>query len=120
MELIFPGVNSRVAGELAAELRRELVKAGAPPQSVTIKPSSPEHMNLGTVLGIDVSLALQVLEATGYIACFGHCMLEIMRKHEVSIRLMTKTGPIDIAARNAGVDTIEKILADLRATKKDL
>lgn len=119
MELSFVGVNDAEAALLAQELRIDLLKEGVPPDALALKSGSDEHMGVGAVLFANLELIAKVLGAIGYIACFGKCLHEMTHKHQVTIKISTKEGSIEIPAANANADVIEKVLAELRKGKTD-
>jgi hypothetical protein len=111
MELSFSDVSSAEASQLVQELELSLLNAGAPAQAISFKRRSAENMDLGTILGINVDLALQALGATGYLACFANCIFELAAKHRVAIIIDTTSGTIKIPASEINVKTIEKAIA---------
>jgi hypothetical protein len=114
MELSFPRLKGADAGYLAQELERGLRREGVPGNALAIERSSPEHMDLGTVLGVNVDVVLHAIGSAGYIACFVKCIHEVVRKHDVVIRISTKSGSIEIPASEANADIIEKAITELR------
>jgi hypothetical protein len=112
MDVCFADISDGDAARLAHELRLELLKAGVPGDAVGLKPSSDEHMDLGSVLWANIDLAAHLLGATGYIACFGKCIYEVLHRNNVTIRISTPQGSVEIPA-NATAEVIEKALAEL-------
>jgi hypothetical protein len=110
MELSFAGITSVKAGRLAEELELALLKAGAPPQALSLIRSSPQNMDFGTILGIDVHAVAQVLGSIGYIACFVKCIHEVVSKHHVTIVITTEKGSVEIPASEVKADIIEKAI----------
>lgn len=81
MELSFICDNSADASFLAQELELALRKEGVPANALALKPSSPENMDIGSVLWISVETTAQVLGSIASIASFTKCMLEVASKY---------------------------------------
>jgi hypothetical protein len=107
-------VNDAQAGMLARELDLSLKKLGVPANALSVTRVSPDSMDIGTIVGVDVNSALHALGALGYIAIFGKCIYEFFGKHNVTIHVRTQKGSVDIPATDVNLETIEKILAELR------
>jgi hypothetical protein len=82
MELSFASMNSVEAGLLAQELQLALRKQGIPDVAMSLKPSSPENMDLGSVLWISIETVNQVLGPVGSIATLASCIHQIMAKYD--------------------------------------
>jgi hypothetical protein len=117
MDLSFRGVSSADAGYLAQELELALLRAGAPGDGLSLKRASSENMDLGTVLGVSVDAVLHAIGAAGYIACFVKCIHEVVTKHNVTIRIVTPEGAVEISASQADAETIAKAIASPRKVK---
>jgi len=112
MDVSFSGVSSADASLLAQELELSLIRAGAPRQAISLRQSSSENMSgLGTILGVDVDLALHAIGAMGYLACFAHCIFEIASKHRVEIVINTEDGTIKIPAAQVTTKMIAQAIA---------
>ncbi|MEA2950942.1 MAG: hypothetical protein QOJ96_462 [Alphaproteobacteria bacterium] len=81
MELSFASKNIAEAGLLAQELQLALRKQGIPDVAMSLKPSSRENMDLGSVLWISVETLNQVLGPVGSIATLASCIHQIMAKY---------------------------------------
>jgi hypothetical protein len=81
MELSFASKNSAEAGLLAQELELALRKQGIPDVAMSLKPSSPENMDVGSVLWISIETLNQLLGPVGSIATLASCIHQIMAKY---------------------------------------
>ena len=118
MNLSFVGVSSADARYLGEELELALLKGGVPNDAIVAKPSSPENMDVGTILGVNLDLVLHAIGAAGYIACFGKCIYEIIAKHKITIRFKSSQGTFEITGPDATRKVIEEILARFQAPPK--
>jgi len=118
MDLSFVGVSSADARYLADELELALLKGGVPQKALVPKRSSTESMDFGTILGVSVDLVLHAIGAAGYIACFAKCMHEVITKHQVTIRIETADGPVEISSPKSSRQSIEQILKRVQAPSK--
>jgi hypothetical protein len=115
MELAVKGVSEADASMLVQELELSLLRSGVPASAVALKRSSPENMDFGSLLSIDLEMVLEALGAARYIVRLAHCIFELVTKHRVSIRITTQDGTIDIPPDHADVETIKTALTQLRA-----
>jgi hypothetical protein len=81
MELSFASENSAEAGFLAQELELALRKHGIPAAAMSLKPSSPENMDIGSVVWLSIETLNQVLGPVGSIATLASCIHQIMTKY---------------------------------------
>lgn len=117
MELSFADVSSADAAVLAEELELALLNAGAPSGALALKPSSSEHMDVGSVLWVGVDAATHALGAIGYIACFAKCIYEVVKKNEVTLVVLTENGAIKLPASDITLQRIESAIAGTNAAK---
>ena len=82
MELSFASANSAEASFLAQELEWALRKQGVPPEAISLKQSSSENMDVGSVLWIGIEALNQVLGPVGSIATLASCIHQIMTKYD--------------------------------------
>jgi hypothetical protein len=85
MELSFICDNSADASFLAQELELALRREGVPANALALKPSSPENMDIGSVLWISIETSAQVLGSVASIASFARCMLELAAKYNIGL-----------------------------------
>jgi hypothetical protein len=117
MELSFADVSSADAAALAEELELALLNAGAPSSSLSLKPSSTEHMDVGSVLWVGAEAAAHALGAIGYVACFAKCIYEVVKKNDVTLVVLTENGAIKLPASDITLQRIENAIAGTNATK---
>ena len=119
MEIQFSNVTSAQSGRLAEELELELIRAGVPSRALSIKRSSSETMDPGSVLWTAVDTAVHALAATGYIACFAKCIFEVVKRNETpGIVISTKRGTVTLPLSDISVDLLKKTLERDLGTKK--
>jgi hypothetical protein len=85
MELSFVCDNSADASFLAQELELALRREGVPANALSLKPSSPENMDIGSILWVSIETATQVLGSVASIASFVKCALEISAKYNTGL-----------------------------------
>src|SRR5258707_948496 len=93
MELQFADVSKAQAGRLAEELELNLIQAGVPATALSLKRSSSEAMDPGSALWVAVEAASHILGPLGYIACFGKCIYDLVKRHGAPVVILTKSGP---------------------------
>ncbi|GGF74854.1 hypothetical protein GCM10007301_38420 [Azorhizobium oxalatiphilum] len=115
MEISFEGVSAAEAGLLARELSRDLKMLGLPAKGVQIRRESSESMDLGTLLGIDLNMALEILSATGGVAAFAQSILNLVKKNGVTVNI---TGLGDrsatVAPSTPSLEQLEELLRRLK------
>jgi hypothetical protein len=82
MELSFASDSSAEASLLVQELEASLRRQGVPPAAISLKQSSPENMDLGSVLWLSVEALNQILGPVGSIATLASCIHQIMIKYD--------------------------------------
>jgi len=82
MELSFASANRAEASILAQELELALRKQGVPPEVISLKQSSGENMDVGSVLWVGIDTLNQVLGPVGSIATLASCIHQIMTKYD--------------------------------------
>jgi hypothetical protein len=82
MELSFVSQSSAEATLLAQELEVALRKRGVPPEAISLKQSSSENMDLGSVLWLSVEAVNQVLGPVSSIATLASCIHQIMIRYD--------------------------------------
>jgi hypothetical protein len=116
MDLRFAHVSDADGARLAHELRLELLKAGVPSDAIKLKPSSDEHMSVGSVLFANAELVAHMFGAAGYIACFGKCIYEVLHRtntnNNAAITITTPHGSVQIPA-DANIDVVKEMLAKI-------
>lgn len=116
MEISFDGVSAAEAGLLARELSIELKTLGAPSKSLQIKRSSEENMDLGTLLGVDLSMMTELLTAAGGVTAFAQSIYNLVRKNSVTVHIHGLESSTIIPPKTASLEQIEEILRRLNKT----
>src|SRR3954470_23366844 len=106
MELQFSDASRAQVGRLAEELELSLIRSGVPAGALSIKRSSPEAMDPGSLLWVGVETAAHALGAVGYVACFGKCIYEVVKRHSTPIVIRTKDGVVTLPASEISIDAI--------------
>jgi hypothetical protein len=78
---------SYLAQELEAALRRE----GIPTAKLSLRQSSSENMDAGSILSFAGDMP-HMLGSLGYIACFAKCIYEVITEHHRTIVIENKDG----------------------------
>ncbi|MDB5533697.1 MAG: hypothetical protein JWO28_2012, partial [Hyphomicrobiales bacterium] len=60
--------------------------------ALSLRQSSKENMDVGSVLGISFGEAAHVLGSVGYIACFAKCIFEVASKYRSPVVLVDEDG----------------------------
>lgn len=113
MHISFDGADSRKAGSAARELSLALAASGANPSAMSVTRASDEAMDLGSIFGIDLDMALQALEYAAKIGVLAKCIYDIAKKNRVNITIKTSKGEISIPEATADIDDIERRLKEL-------
>ena len=117
MELQFVDVSHAEAAELAEELELALLRAGVPSSALSLKPASPEHMSVASVLWANVELVSHILGPVGYIAGFAKVVYEIAKKHDASIVITASGKTVKLVGSQLTLDLAQEALA-VGQTKK--
>jgi hypothetical protein len=97
MEFSFARENSADASFLARELELDLRRAGVPTAALSLKQSSPENMDIGSVLSMAVDLASIVLGPAASVATVARCIYDVVNKYNCTIIMVGKDGkPVKI------------------------
>lgn len=113
MEISFDGVSSAEAGLLARELSRDLKILGLPPKGLQIRRASSESMDLGTLLGIDLTMAAEILSAAGGVTAFAQSIVNLVKKNSVTVNIHGIDGTTPIPPKDASLEKIEELLRRL-------
>lgn len=117
MEISFQDVSAADAGLLARELSLALKRDGVPGDAIRVTRSSPESMDLGSLLTIDFSAVLQALGAAGSIASFGRCIYDMVARSGVTIQIHAN-GESAKLPQQLDLEKIEEVLRRLNENKK--
>ena len=112
MDISFATDNKADARRLAQELEDALISRGVPPKALSLRQSSKENMDVGSVLGVTFGDAAHMLGSVGYIACFAKCIFEVASKYHSPVVLVDEDGkivkiPLSKLTLAAVVQTIE-------------
>jgi hypothetical protein len=110
MELSFASENSAEASLLAKELEQALRWQGLPAGAMSLKPSSPEHMDVGSVLWVSMEMVNQILGPVGSIATVAACVHQIMTKYHKDAVIDTEGSKVKISASKASAASVEAAL----------
>ncbi|MEO6380892.1 MAG: hypothetical protein ABIO35_02530 [Nitrobacter sp.] len=94
MELSFVAHNSAEASRLARELEEALRWRGLPAEALVLKPSSSEHMDIGSVLQVSMDVA----NGVGSIVTLASGIFQIMTKYRKGIVVNSGGERTEIAA----------------------
>ena len=81
MELSFASENSAEASFLVQELELALHQQGIPAAAMSLRASSPENMDVGSILWVSIEALNQLLGPIGSIATLASCVHQIMTKY---------------------------------------
>jgi hypothetical protein len=110
MELSFICDNSADASSLAQELELFLRQDGVPAKALSLRQSSAEHMDIGSVLWISVETAAQILGPIASIASFAKCVHEIAGKYHRGVVIKDQDRVVTIPASEIDKARIEAAL----------
>jgi hypothetical protein len=97
MEFSFARENSADASFLARELEVGLLRAGIPTAALSLKQSSPENMDIGSMLSMVFDLASTVLGPAASVATVARCVYDVVNKYNCTIIMVGKDGkPVKI------------------------
>jgi hypothetical protein len=85
MELRFKTENIAEATHLAKELELALRQHGIPPTAISLKPSSAENMDIGSVLSLSLQVINQIVGTVGAIATVAGCIQQILDKYNRAV-----------------------------------
>jgi len=111
MELSFSSENSAEASLLAQELELALRKDGVPPEAISLKQSSAENMDVGSVLWISIEALNQVLGPIGSIATLASCIHQIMSKYHRDAVIDNEDGRVKLPVLSSTLPRIKSALA---------
>lgn len=94
MNISFATENKADARRLIQELEEALIARGVPSGALSLRQSSAENMDVGSVLGVTFGDAAHALGSIGYIACFAKCIFEVASKHRSPVVLVDEDGKI--------------------------
>lgn len=115
MELSFISRDSAEASYLAQELETMLRKHGVSSKAVSLKQSSSENMDVGSVLSISLETLNQILGPVGTIATLASCVHQIMGKYNRDAVVDNGESRLKISASKVTLSGIKTSLA--RASK---
>ncbi|KIZ44038.1 MULTISPECIES: hypothetical protein [Rhodopseudomonas] len=119
MDLSFAERDSADASFLAKELELLLQRNGIPQNAMALKRSSPENMDLGSILSVNLDAVAHALGGLGYIACFANCIYEIVTKHNSTIVIVTEHGTSKFPASKIDPEIIANALQVSLAKPRD-
>jgi galactitol-specific phosphotransferase system IIB component len=117
MELSFACENGAEASRLAQELELALRKQGIPPVAISLKQSSSENMDVGSVLWISIEALNQVLGPIGSVATLASCIHQIMSKYNRDAIVDNEEGRLRIPASRTTLSRVKAALAKPPRTK---
>ena len=107
MELSFISRDSAEASYLAQELETMLRKHGVSSKAMSLKRSSSENMDAGSVLSISLEMLNQILGPIGSIATLASCVHQIMGKYNRDAVIDNGEGPVKIPATKVTLSRIK-------------
>jgi hypothetical protein len=111
MELSFACENSAQASYLAQELELALRDRGIPADAMVLKPSSPENMDIGSILSFSVENASQILAAASSLATVASCIVEIATKFNSDVVVDDAGSKVKIPAAKIDMARVQAALA---------
>jgi len=112
MELSFAFDNSADASLLAQELEETLRAQGISPNAISLKPASPENMDIGSVVWVAIERTGQVVEAAGTVLTIAKCVYDVANKYGVGVIFTRPEGKVEVPATTVAMNLIEQILSD--------
>jgi hypothetical protein len=107
MELSFACENNADASYLAQELELALRHRGIPAEAMMLKPSSPENMDIGSVLWLSIETADKILS----IASLATCIYEVATKYNSGVIFEQDESRVKIPVTKINMERIETVLA---------
>jgi anti-sigma regulatory factor (Ser/Thr protein kinase) len=111
MEFSFVSDNSADASYLAQELEVALRQDGVPASALALKASSPENMDIGSVLSFSMEVATNVLGPAGSLAALAKCVFEVVTKTNSTVIIIKDDGKrIEVPASGIDFKRLEKAI----------
>jgi hypothetical protein len=118
LEFSFVCENDAEASYLAQELEVALLREGIPAAKLSLRQSSSENMDAGSILSFAGEQLPHMLGSLGYIACFAKCIYEVVTEHHRTIVIENEDGSkVRIPASKATIKRIESALTKPRRAK---
>lgn len=117
MELSFDCENSADATYLAQELEIALRGEGVPAEALSLKQSSDDNMDIGSILMVSLETASHVLGPVASIATFAKCVYEVVTKHNSTVLIVSKDGRVRIPASKINLRRVEDALGKSSSSK---
>jgi hypothetical protein len=112
MELSFVSENSADSSYLVQELELALQQDGMPATALSLRPSSAENMDIGSILSVSFDVATHVLGPLGSMASLAKCILEVVKKNNTTIVIVSDSGQrVELPAAKISYKRIEKAIA---------
>ncbi len=109
VELSFPATASGDASVLAHQLRTELADGGVPIQSIKLARTSPENMDLGTMLTI-LQVGLEGIAAAHASYDVASIILNFAQRTRSVVKIKSPDGNIEIRTNSADASRLSEIL----------
>ncbi|MDN3279512.1 hypothetical protein QWJ07_34965 [Frankia sp. RB7] len=110
MELSFICDNDAEASILTQELESALRHEGIPKNALSLRQSSSENMDVGSVLWVSVQTAAQILGPVASIASFAKCVYEIAGKYNRGVVVKDQERTVIIPAAEVERARVEAAL----------
>jgi hypothetical protein len=117
MELSFDCENSADASYLAQQLEIALRSDGVPADALSLRQSSDDNMDIGSILHLSLETASYVLGPAASLATFAKCIYEVVTKHNSTILIVSKDGRVRIPASKISLKRIENALGKSSSSK---
>lgn len=117
MELSFDCENSADASYLAQQLEIALRSEGMPAEALSLRQSSDDNMDIGSILIFSFEAASHVLGPVASIATFAKCVYEVVTRHNSTVLIVSKDGRVRIPASKINLKRIEDALAKTSSSK---
>jgi hypothetical protein len=110
MELSFDCEKNTEASYLAQELELVLRKHGVPAEAISLKQSSTENMDVGSLLSISMATLNQLWGPVGSIATLASFIMQIMVKHHRDVIVNHDEGKVKIPVSKVSLPRVKAAL----------